>query len=151
MRVLDSSAFIADHDPAGQLATVPMVREELRDRAGYRFEAMEAGGMQVHPPTEASTTTVRAAAEQTGDSSALSETDTRLVAAAVELDAILVTDDYAMQNVGAELGLTVEPINQAGIDRQVTWRYQCQGCGRTYESEQARCEVCGAETTRKRS
>jgi len=149
MRVLDASAFIHEYDADGATATVPAVREELEDAAGYRFDAREGAGMRLHVPDEATLERVDRTAESTGDAGALSRTDARLLAAAFELDATLVTDDYAMQNVAEELGVDVEVIARDGIDERRDWQFQCQGCGRIYDDNRDRCEVCGSDLARK--
>ena len=149
MRVLDSSAFIHDYDPDGPVATVPAVRDELKDSAGYRYDAMEGSGMTVRVPGDDVLRAVRNAALATGDRGVLSETDVSLLAAARELDATLVTDDYAMQNVASELGVAVEVIAQEGIEERRDWRYQCQGCGREFDEDRDRCRVCGSDLERK--
>ena len=150
MRVLDASAFIDDYTTDDDVATVPSVREELTDGAsGYRFDALEGSGMRLHVPGEGPLTQVDRAARTTGDRTELSDTDRRLLAAAVELGGTLVTDDYAMQKVADELRVAVEGIAKAGIDERRDWDYQCQGCGRVYNSHRERCEVCGADLERK--
>ena len=149
MRVLDASAFIRDRSYDGPLATVPAVREELADDAVYRSEAMEGAGMRVHVPGEDSVARVRSAAAETGDDGVLSRTDRRLLAAAVELDATLVSDDYAVQNVADGLGVETETIERDGITERRDWAFQCAGCGREFDDDPGRCPVCGAEATRK--
>ncbi|WP_372912971.1 NOB1 family endonuclease [Salinigranum sp.] len=149
MRLLDSSAFINDYHTDDQTASIPAVRDELEGSAAMRFEAMEGAGMHVHIPTEGTIAKVRRAATETGDAGVLSETDTRLVAAAFELDATLVTDDYAMQNVAARLDVACDVISQDGITEQRQWRYQCQGCGREFDEDEGRCPVCGMDLARK--
>ncbi|QLD90423.1 NOB1 family endonuclease [Natronomonas salina] len=150
MQVLDSSAFIDDHTTEDQIATIPMVREELEDEAGYRFDALEGSGMRIHIPDPGTVERVERAARETGDADALSRTDVRLLAAAFELDATLVTDDYAMQNVAEKLDVYVDVIAQEGIDEQLDWQFQCQGCGRTFDDRRDRCEICGSDLERKR-
>jgi UPF0271 protein len=150
MHVLDASAFINDYATDAEFVTVPSVREELTDDAsGYRFDALEGAGMRLHVPGEGPLQQVERAARTTGDYTELSETDVRLLAAAFELDATLVTDDYAMQNVADELDVSVEVIAQEGIDERRDWQYQCQGCGRVYDDHRERCEVCGTGLERK--
>jgi UPF0271 protein len=149
MYVLDASAFIHEYDAGEDIATVPAVREELEDASVYRYDALEGGGMHVHVPDEMTLDRVRRAAGETGDAGTLSETDLRLVAAAFELEATLVTDDYAMQNVAEHLELGVEVIAREGIDEQRDWRFQCQGCGREFDDDRDRCPVCGSDLTRK--
>jgi UPF0271 protein len=149
MRLLDSSAFINDYHTDDQTASIPAVRQELEGSAAMRFEAMEGAGMHVHIPTEGTIAKVRRAATETGDAGVLSETDTRLVAAAFELDATLVTDDYAMQNVASRLNVACDVVSQDGISEQRQWRYQCQGCGREFDEDEGRCPVCGMGLARK--
>ncbi|PSQ16462.1 DNA-binding protein [Halobacteriales archaeon QS_8_69_26] len=149
MYVLDASAFIHEYRPSDDAASVPAVREELEDESAYRYDAMEGAGMHVHVPDDPVLDRVRRAADETGDRAELSETDARLVAAALELDATLVTDDYAMQNVAEHLGVPVEVIAREGIEEKREWLFQCQGCGRTFDEDRDRCPVCGADLARK--
>ncbi|PSP91777.1 DNA-binding protein, partial [Halobacteriales archaeon QS_1_68_44] len=93
---------------------------------------------------------VERAARETGDAETLSRTDVRLLAAAFELDARLVTDDYAMQNVAEKLDVGVEVVAQEGIDERRDWDFQCQGCGRTFDDHRDRCAICGSDLERKR-
>ena len=150
MQVLDSSAFIDDYTTEEQIATIPLVREELEDEAGYRFDALEGSGMRIHIPDPGTVERVERAARETGDAETLSRTDVRLLAAAFELDARLVTDDYAMQNVAEKLDIGVEVIAQEGIDERRDWDFQCQGCGRTFDDHRDRCAICGSDLERKR-
>jgi len=149
MYVLDATAFIDEFETEEPVATIPAVREELSEGAGYRFDAMEGAGMHVHIPEADAVDRIRKAAESTGDLEVLSETDVRLLAAAFELDAVLVTDDYAMQNVASALDVETEVIAQEGIEDRRDWHFQCQGCGREFEEHHDRCPVCGADLARK--
>ncbi len=149
MYVLDASAFIEEFETDEPKATIPAVREELADGAGYRYDAMEGAGMHVHIPESDVLDRVRRAADSTGDLQVLSETDVRLLAAAYELDGTLVTDDYAMQNVAERLELDTEVVAQDGITERRDWHFQCQGCGREFEEHHDRCPVCGSDLARK--
>ncbi|PSQ61394.1 MAG: DNA-binding protein [Halobacteriales archaeon SW_9_67_25] len=149
MHVLDSSAFINDYHTDERIATIPLVREELEDESAYRFDAMEGSGMHLHIPDSETVERIERAARETGDFEELSRTDVRLVAAAFELDGLLVTDDYAMQNVAEKLDVPVEVIDREGIAEQRAWTFQCQGCGREFDDHHDRCPVCGSELSRK--
>ncbi|MFB6074669.1 MAG: NOB1 family endonuclease [Haloarculaceae archaeon] len=149
MYVLDASAFIEEYHTDERVASIPLVREELEDESAYRFDAEEGAGMHIHIPEPETVERVERAARETGDLAELSRTDVRLVAAAFELDATLVTDDYAMQNVAEKLGVAVEVIAREGIDEQREWRFQCQGCGREFDENHDRCPVCGSDLSRK--
>jgi UPF0271 protein len=150
MQVLDASAFIRDYTTEERMATIPLVREELEDEAGYRFDALEGSGMRIHIPEPETVERVERAARETGDAGTLSRTDVRLLATSFELDATLVTDDYAMQNVAEKLDVAVDVIAQEGIDERRDWRFQCQGCGRTFDEHRDRCSICGSDLERKR-
>lgn len=147
--MLDSSAFIHEYHTDEPTASIPMVREELEGEHAFRFDAMEGAGMHIHVPDAQTVEQVRRASGETGDEATLSETDTRLLAAAFELDATLVTDDYAMQNVADKLGVDVEVIAREGISEQRDWKFQCAGCGREFDENHDRCPVCGSELARK--
>ncbi|QLG61303.1 NOB1 family endonuclease [Halorarum salinum] len=149
MRVLDSSAFIHEYHTDEPTASIPMVQEELEGEHAFRFDAMEGAGMHIHVPDAQTVDQVRRASGETGDAGELSETDTRLLAAAFELDATLVTDDYAMQNVADKLGVDVEVIAREGISERRDWTFQCAGCGREFDEDQERCPVCGSDLSRK--
>ena len=149
MHVLDSSAFIEEFHTDDPVATIPMVREELVDEHAYRFDALEGSGMRLHIPEDPTVERVRRAARETGDLEELSETDVRLVAAAFELDGMLVTDDYAMQNVAEKLEVQTVTVGREGIEEQRDWLFQCAGCGRTFEESRDRCPICGSDLTRK--
>ncbi len=149
MYVLDASAFIHDFHTDSQIASIPMVREELEDESAYRFDALEGSGMHMHIPDGETVERIERAARETGDFDELSRTDIRLIATAFELDAELVTDDYAMQNVADKLNVAVELIARDGIDEQRTWTFQCQGCGREFDDNHDRCPVCGSGLARK--
>ncbi|WP_129112768.1 NOB1 family endonuclease [Halegenticoccus tardaugens] len=149
MHVLDTSAFIHEYHTDEPTASIALVQEELEGEHAFRFDAMEGAGMHIHIPAEGVVETVRRAAGETGDREVLSETDVRLLAAAFELDATLVTDDYAMQNVAERLGVDVEAIARDGIDERRDWTFQCAGCGREFDEQHDRCPICGSDLSRK--
>jgi UPF0271 protein len=149
MKVLDSSAFINEYHTEDDIATIPLVREELEDESGYRFDAMEGAGMRIHIPDAQTIERVERSARETGDFAELSDTDVRLVATTFELDATLVTDDYAMQNVAERLDVAVDVIAREGITEQRDWQFQCQGCGREFDENKDRCPICGSDLARK--
>ena len=149
MQILDASAFIHGYETDERTASIPAVGEELDGGHAYRFQAEAGGGMQVHAPDPAAIDRVERAARESGDFGELSETDARLLAAALELDATVVTDDYAIQNVAEGLGVPVESIARDGITERRDWIFQCQGCGREFDDDRDRCPICGADLTRK--
>jgi len=110
---------------------------------------MEGSGMHVHIPNDDTTEKVERAARESGDLEVLSDTDVRLIAASFELDAVLVTDDYAMQNVAEKLNVDVEVIAREGSTNSATGATSVRGCGREFDEEKDRCPICGSELARK--
>jgi UPF0271 protein len=146
--ILDSSVFFSFCPVEGELYTTPSVLEELVDlRAKGNFEKLHAEGLRIVSPTKESLARVQGAAERTRDLRAISETDSDLLALALDCDAILYTDDFAIQNVAAELGIAVHPIQQRAA-KKIIWKYRCSGCGKYFETD-GECPICGSEIKRK--
>ena len=146
--VLDASVFFSDWHPEGELFTTPSVCDELRDlRSRGNFEKLSAAGLRVVTPDPAGIERVAAAAKTSRDTGIISVTDTDLLAVTLELDGVLYTDDFAIQNVATVLGVHTHPIAQRKATR-VHWKYRCAGCGRYYDHD-GECQVCGAIIKRK--
>lgn len=93
---------------------------------------------------------VTAAARKSGDLTVLSETDTGILALAVELNAAVMTDDFAVQNTAQRLEIPVIPPILQRRAKKRTWKYRCTGCGRFW-SAPGECQICGAEILRAKS
>ncbi|HDR74255.1 MAG TPA: NOB1 family endonuclease [Methanoculleus sp.] len=148
IKVLDASAFFIDLHLAGPLFTTPAVADEIKDLAAKcRFDACVAAGLTVAEGSAEALGRVLQAAERSGDAGVISDADAGILALALDLQATLVTDDFAVQNVAHRLGIAVQPILQRKAKPR-TWKYRCSGCGR-YFGHPGICEYCGAEIRRK--
>jgi len=146
--VLDASFFFGDFPAEGEIFTVPPVVDELKDiRAKGNFEKWCARGLRVLSPTEESRKRVLSVARTTKDITVISGTDCDLLALALDLEADLYTDDFAIQNIAIVLKVKTVPILQRKA-RLVHWKYRCSGCGR-YAEQDGECPVCGAAIKRK--
>jgi UPF0271 protein len=144
---IDASFFFSEASLQGEIFTTPSVIEEIADvRSQCRLEALLATGLSVVPPSSESVRRVSAAASETGDTTRLSSPDTDLLALSLDLGAVTVTDDYAVQNVAQRLGLGVEGILQRKA-RPRRWKFRCPGCNRRY-SAAGTCPVCGSLLSR---
>jgi len=144
---VDASFFFSDATLEGEIFTPPSVEEEIADiRSRLRLEALLATGLSVVSPSKESVRRVAAAAGETGDTTRLSPADTDLLALSLDLGAVAVTDDYAIQNVAQRLGLGFEGILQRKA-RPRRWRFRCPGCNRRY-SAAGTCPVCGSPLKR---
>jgi UPF0271 protein len=160
--VLDTSAFIAGFDPfsiSEEEYTVPLVKDEISEKSPsyLRLEAAEENGkVKVRTPEQHFIASVENCAISVGDSFLLSETDTQLLALALELKAeghnpIIATDDYSIQNVASKLDIRSTPMITLGIRNCLQWMRYCPACYNKYSSNynSETCEICGTRLKRK--
>lgn len=89
---------------------------------------------------------------ETGDIDRLSNADKEILALALDInredgkEAIILTDDYSIQNMAHVLNIKFENINQLGITKRFKWIYQCRGCGKKFKENIKTCPICGART-----
>lgn len=151
--IADSAVFImgdSDIDPS-LMITVPGVADEMKSKeARLRFELAEEGGLRIELPDPVFLEKVLKEAAATRDNAVLSETDAKVLAKALEYkeSAVLLTDDFAVQNVAVRLGISVRPAEQEMIRDRIIWQVRCTGCGR-YFTDGDVCPVCGSPMKRK--
>ena len=146
--VLDSTVFFLDFPVSGDLYTTPLVVGELVDLPSKcRFEKYASSGLQVLTPQPESIQRVQELQNCTRDAGVISDTDSEIIALALDLDAVIYTDDFAIQNVAMELDVPVHPIQQRTA-KKIVWKYRCSGCGRYFKSD-GECPVCGSKIKRK--
>ncbi len=148
IRVLDTGFFLAGLDPLsldGQAMTTPEVRDEVvKGFPGRKMDYYLDGGLILASASEESLEKVRLAASGTGDSGRLSETDISVIALALERDAVLLTDDYSIQNICTVLDIPYTGLKERGIKEVWEWKYRCTGCKRVYDGPLQECPVCGS-------
>lgn len=153
--VYDTSVLLRylPHASEGNGLIPPSVLSEVRDESRrLMIEELAAhGALDIVEPDAAARKSVIDAAEATGDLSVLSDTDIDVVALALEGSGIVVSDDYALQNVCRELEIPFSGLGQPGTSEKWVWQRVCSGCRRTYGSKApSSCSVCGADIRRKR-
>ncbi|MFQ5920153.1 MAG: NOB1 family endonuclease [Thermoplasmata archaeon] len=150
--VLDTSAILSGMDFAGDVYVPSSVLREAR-KGGLdpRVEAVLETKSRIFEPRNRDLRRVSEAPQETGDNASLSPTDREVLALALQLDAAVVTDDYAIQNVADRLGLHYQPALLPGIRRPEGWSFRCRGCGRYWPQAFEACPVCGAEVRRHRA
>jgi UPF0271 protein len=152
--ILDATAIRSGMATAekGQFFTTPNVVDEVRrGRQARDLDlAIELSIIVRSPETEA-LKVVAAAASRTGDDNRLSQTDIGILALALELKAVIISDDYSVQNVAKVLDISCQG-SLDGIRKVIHWTYRCRGCGRYYDEAQPDCPICGSEvrTVRKK-
>jgi UPF0271 protein len=150
------------YDPSGIDAahyTTPSVADELRvgSTAATRLTtAVNVGSLTVCAPAPATLATVRRVSQRLGDHRHLSRTDRTVLALTLELQQqgrapVLVSDDYAVQNVAEHLDLAYAALTARSIRYRFLWVPYCPTCKRRYSADYvgATCEVCGSQLKRR--
>ena len=109
---------------------------------------IETRRLKISDPEHKFIITVNDAAKKSGDFPNLSQEDISIIALSLQLNAELITDDFAVSNVAKNLSIKVIPIMTSGIKKIVTWVYYCPGC-KTDFSETRNCPNCGNRLKRK--
>jgi UPF0271 protein len=146
--VIDASAILSGKDlPTDcELFSSPKIVDELKHgRMKRQLDFLIESGLKILSPSEKSIAEVVAYAENTGDIARVSEADMEILALAKELNAILLTDDYSIQNIASKMGVEFKGISQEEISKIIKWRIRCKGCGRYWEKMHKVCPVCGSE------
>jgi len=160
--VLDTSAFIAGFDPFSvkeEQYIAPMVKEEFfrSSLSLTRLKtAIESGRIKVRSPKKKFLDAVKKAAIDIGDKHILSETDLQILALASNLeadgfDAVIVTDDYSIQNVASQIGIKFASLTTFGIRHLFEWIRYCPACHKRFPKDYQlkNCDVCNTELKRK--
>jgi UPF0271 protein len=154
--VLDASAILSGKDISSQekLYTSPLIVEEIaHGRMRRHLDYLIEAGLEVLTPSDKALQKVEKTAVESGDIGRVSRADMEVLALARELEAVLLTDDYSIQNLASILNIKYQGIAQEGIKETYKWKFRCKGCGRYYDEMYETCMVCGSDlkTIRKSS
>ena len=153
--VLDTTAFLAALPLmiyTARLVAPPRVIEEVRDRESReRLEvATLVERVEVVEPRERYRWRVKRVAVKLGLHTSLSDTDIDVAALALQLreegggEVTVVTDDYALQNLLAKLGVEYMPLRTRGIREAREYILVCPVCGYVSKRYGERiCPRCG--------
>ncbi len=151
---LDASAFYAGIPflSSARYCTTQAVFDEVRHikQSHGAIEALlETGALRIIEPDDVTVGKAKAAAKKTGDFSKLSPADLSIIALALQLKMPLVTDDYAVANVAAKLGVLVKSTSSKGIKETRRWIAYCSACGKAFGPDAKECPLCGNQLRRK--
>ena len=155
--VLDTSAFITGFGPylssipAIPTYTIKEVLDELKNRElKMKVElSLSEGSLKLVEPTEKGLMRAKKMAEKSGDVSALSVVDLKIIALASDLkdegfEVAIMTDDYGIQNVSCLLGIPFAPAAESGIKQIIMWQKICTACRREFAPDfKGECPECG--------
>ncbi len=148
--VLDASAFVK---PEGSrlseeiCVTTHVVMEELKSlQAKITFDIFLKGGMDVLYPDGECMKEVREKVREIGGK--LSNADLSVVALALYFkkkgkEVVVVSDDYAVQNLCVSLGLRFRGVGVRGITHSIKWVKKCAHCNIRVDTDENTCPRCG--------
>ena len=160
--VLDTTALL--HWPLERLAggvCAPSQLDELERLSPARRMLIEAAQLDWMNPTSSQLDDAKSAAAATGDLPRLSTVDLEVLALALGMQRVLVTDDYRLQNVAMQAGLEARSLATKGAKQPWSWVWRCTGCGKQHavqtDTQRKRdgpgpeCHDCGRPTVMKRA
>ena len=153
--IIDTSAILSGKpiNLENTMMTTTTVSAELKPGGkDYRtFQFLLEKGLTIKDPSPESKDVIRKIAEESGDLSRLSTADIDILSLAFELNkegdyqAIILTDDYSIQNVASILNIAYLSFSQKGITKKFKWTYQCPGCKKQFTKTFKICPICGTE------
>ena len=152
-RILDASAFYAGvpFRSENDCYTTSLVYEEIKhikknhDALGT---LLETNRLKIMDPDKESINSAVRYAKETGDFQQLSKQDISVIALCINLNGLIITDDFAITNVAKNIGLKSSSIMTAGIQDVGRWIHYCPGC-RTNHTSGRECPNCGTPLKRK--
>lgn len=160
--LIDTAAILAglplNHDHA-LLMTVSNVSDEFKPggRTYRMFQYLIEKGLRICDPTQKARAFVLKTAKEYGEHHRLSDTDTALLALAVDIKndkkkhPVIVTDDYSIQNIADVLSIDYQGILERGITKRFKWIRRCRGCKKIINEDVPHCPICGSEFSYVRS
>ncbi|PHY04402.1 MAG: nucleotide-binding protein [Thaumarchaeota archaeon] len=152
-RILDASAFYAGvpFRSSEDCYTTSLVYDEIqhiKKNQDVLGTLLETNRLKIREPDKQSTEAAIKAAKETGDFPQLSRQDISIIALGIETNGQIITDDFAISNVGKNLGLNILPIMTKGIKDVGKWIHYCPGCKASNQNGN-KCLVCGTVLKRK--
>ena len=152
IKILDASSFIHGYNPTvedGEHYTTNGILEEVITKKDIVELAIEYGKLNIREPLPETIEKVKKMSIKTGDT--ISKNDMEILALAMDLNGVLYTDDYGLQNVAERLNVHVKCIVSEGIKGKFLWKLVCKGCKKMYNIDyfDEVCEICGSPLERK--
>ncbi|MCD6300559.1 MAG: nucleotide-binding protein [Staphylothermus sp.] len=156
--VLDTSALLAKYQlllphSEYEIATTSRVVDEVKD-AENKDAVLLAISLNrvkvVDPPLKALCDTEKVVVK-IGEHTSLSQTDISVAALALHYKslgykAIVITDDYALQNLLFHLGISFKPLRTIGIREARRYKVYCPKCGYVpRDPGEIICPICGSK------
>ncbi len=141
--VLDASAFMnvdmLNYSKDDELFTVEEIEMEAKD---FKSRALFAlSNVKISEPDKKYVKTVEEEAKKSGDIHVLSKADIKVIALALEMDAIVVSDDFDVQNLCSILNIDYKNVSGKKISYEFKRELFCEKCGKKGVGKF--CDNCG--------
>jgi UPF0271 protein len=155
--IIDTSAILSGKpinlDNANMITTPSISKELTSGGRDYRiFQFLKEKGLTIQSASKKSINKIKKIADETGDEERLSSADFEILALALDInknddeEAVILTDDYSIQNVANTLNIEFRGFSQRGITKKFKWHYRCPGCGKQFNESIRICSICGTKT-----
>lgn len=139
MKVIDANVIIHGRGLEGKMVTIPEVMDELKSRdANISLHSFNVEKLRC---SEENLEKVKEKSREINAKT--SEVDEKLLALALDLDEVLVTDDKELQNLGLHLEADIEGFLDSVTDKKMAWKMVCSSCGKASECN------CGSSLERR--
>lgn len=155
--VVDTSAFLSgkplNFDNA-QLITSIDIEKEIKSggKDFHNYIYLKEKGLILKSASKSSLKKIKETSKKTGDIDRLSLFDIGILAIALDenkrknVEVVLLTDDYSIQNVAIYNNIKFKSVNQEGIIKKFKWINRCLGCRKKFNDNIKICPVCGSNT-----
>ncbi len=155
--ILDTSAILSGKQlnfEGAELITTTKIEEEIKPggRDYKNFLYLKEKCLIFKIPSNDSLGKIMEISKKTGDIDRLSLFDIEILAIAFDenkekdVEVVILTDDYSIQNIATIIKIKYISINQKGITKKFKWNNRCRGCGKKFKSNIRICPICGSHT-----
>ncbi len=157
--IIDSTVFYAGlpFRSLDTYYTTPHIADELQRIPFFnnRIETLlNSNRLQIIDPSSISLQSILKDSLNIENKKSLSDADISILALAKDFisedySVMVLTDDFAIQNVAKKLGISYKPLLYAGIKYSGQWINYCSACNSVYQSTDDVCKNCGNPLKRK--
>lgn len=127
----------------------PRVFNEIKDEILLSIvkRKLNNGELKILIPSLENIEKVKKLNEKISDN--LSETDIEVVAAALQYNLKIITNDFAIQNISKILQIPFEGTDKnTEIEKVYIYENICIGCEKKYPKPKRKCKICGADVVK---
>lgn len=157
--ILDSTVFISGFTEFTnrKFITSKLVLREIKSKNLIKKinVIIKKGLIKIIKPKEKYIKKIIEISKEIGDFKKLSQTDIEILAIALEeknkgKNAIIVSDDYSLQNTAKYLDIGIKSVHFPKIKKSIEWQWYCPLCFKKYNNEANEiCQICGSKLKRK--